>query len=277
MGKRFKREEISVDVWQKPTQYCKAIILQFKKIKILKALHGGNHHPLLHTSHIWVSVSCHTKHRTLSAPTHTRQISCNTQKWHIRVHTIRALTTLGWNNLPAYLCCPRTWLPLKGRESGSCSSLYLNLQHMAAPSLHLHWWDQVKSREEMLRASQKSLYHLQNSWRCHRDKKKSPLSVSNLNSCHINNLLHWDIQIPDTSSVLDTANSNCVTLSSGFHSWEFNRGCGVASRASQLTFPAPTGPTTANSSPGLTVKERPRRVGVSDSCKLKFIKMYPFQ
>ena len=58
---------------------------------------------------------------------------------------------------------------------------------------------------------------------------------------------------------------------------EFNRGYGVASRASQLTFPAPTGPTTANSSPGLTVKERPRRVGVSDSCKLKFIKMYPFR
>ena len=35
--------------------------------------------------------------------------------------------------------------------------------------------------------------------------------------------------------------------------------CGVASskRHHQLTFPAPTGPTTANSSPGLTVKESP--------------------
>ena len=37
MGGRFKREEtyvylwlIHVDVWQKPTQYCKAIILQLK-------------------------------------------------------------------------------------------------------------------------------------------------------------------------------------------------------------------------------------------------------
>ena len=37
MGGRFKREEtyvylqlIHVDVWQKPTQYCKAIIFQLK-------------------------------------------------------------------------------------------------------------------------------------------------------------------------------------------------------------------------------------------------------
>ena len=37
MGVRFKKEEtyvylwvIHVDVWQKPTQYCKAIILQLK-------------------------------------------------------------------------------------------------------------------------------------------------------------------------------------------------------------------------------------------------------
>ena len=62
--------------------------------------------------------------------------------------------------------------------------------------------------------------------------------------------------------------------------WEFNRDCSVASncwKAPQLTFPAPTGPTTANSSPGLTVKERPCRVGVLNSCKLKFIKTYPFQ
>ena len=110
---------------------------------------------------------------------------------------IRVLTTLGWNNLPAYLSCPGTWLPLKGRQSGSCSSLYLYLQHVAAPSLHMHWWDQVKSRKETLRASQKSLYHLQTSWRGSRDKKKSPLSLSNLNSCHINNLRHWDVQIPD--------------------------------------------------------------------------------
>ena len=45
VGKRFKREGtyvylqlIHVDVWQKPTQYCKAIILQLKlnKLKINK-------------------------------------------------------------------------------------------------------------------------------------------------------------------------------------------------------------------------------------------------
>ena len=52
------------------------------------------------------------------------------------------------------------------------------------------------SHEETLRASRKSLHHLQTSWRGHCDKKKSPLSHSVLNSCHINNLLHWDIQIP---------------------------------------------------------------------------------
>ena len=41
MGGKFKREEtyvrlwlIHVDVWQKPTQYCKAIILQLKINKI---------------------------------------------------------------------------------------------------------------------------------------------------------------------------------------------------------------------------------------------------
>ena len=40
MGERFKREGtyvhlwlIHVDVWQKPTQYCKAVILQLKIIK----------------------------------------------------------------------------------------------------------------------------------------------------------------------------------------------------------------------------------------------------
>ena len=40
MGGRFKREGtyvylwlIDVDVWQKPTQYCKAIILQLKMLK----------------------------------------------------------------------------------------------------------------------------------------------------------------------------------------------------------------------------------------------------
>lgn len=44
-------------------------------------------------------------------------------------------------------------------------------------------------------------------------------------------------------------------------------------KASRLTFPAPTGPITANNSPGLTVKERPSRVGVSDAYKLKFTKI----
>ena len=43
-----------------------------------------------------------------------------------------------------------------------------------------------------------------------------------------------------------------------------------------LTFPAPTGPITANNSPGLTVKERPCRVGVSDAYKAKFKKYAHF-
>ena len=45
MGGKFKREGIyvylwliHVDVWQKPTQYCKAIILQLKIIFFLKEL-----------------------------------------------------------------------------------------------------------------------------------------------------------------------------------------------------------------------------------------------
>lgn len=62
--------------------------------------------------------------------------------------------------------------------------------------------------------------------------------------------------------------------------WDFNMGCGTASscpKTLQLTFPAPTGPTTANNSPGLTVKERSFRVGVSDACKQKFTKKCPFQ
>ena len=44
---RFKKEEtyvylwlIHVDVWQKPTKFCKTIILQLKnKFKILKKIH----------------------------------------------------------------------------------------------------------------------------------------------------------------------------------------------------------------------------------------------
>ena len=43
MGRRFRREGIyiylwliHVDVWQKPTQYCEAIILQLKIIKLEK-------------------------------------------------------------------------------------------------------------------------------------------------------------------------------------------------------------------------------------------------
>lgn len=46
----------------------------------------------------------------------------------------------------------------------------------------------------------------------------------------------------------------------------------AAQRHYKLTLPAPTGPTTANNSPGLTVKERPCRVGVSNAYKLKFKK-----
>ena len=60
--------------------------------------------------------------------------------------------------------------------------------------LHVHWREQVKSHEEMLRASGKSLHNLQTSWRDHHHKKKSPLSHSVLNRCHINNFLHWDVQ-----------------------------------------------------------------------------------
>ena len=45
-----------------------------------------------------------------------------------------------------HICfAPTTRLLLKGRESRSCSLLYLYLQHMAAHSLHMHWWDHVKS------------------------------------------------------------------------------------------------------------------------------------
>ena len=89
----------------------------------------------------------------------------------------------------------------------------------------------------------------------------------------------WKTNVPWNTSgentVLDTLNSKWSIHSSGLNS-EFNRGCGIASswqKASQLTFPAPTGPTTANSSPGLTVKERPCRVGVSDAYKYKLRKL----
>ena len=48
MGGRFKREGIYLylwlihtDVWQKPTQNCKAVILQLKINKILKMLHSS--------------------------------------------------------------------------------------------------------------------------------------------------------------------------------------------------------------------------------------------
>ena len=47
-GGRFKKERtyvylwlIQIDVWQKPTQHCKAIILQLK-IKFLKSLINNN-------------------------------------------------------------------------------------------------------------------------------------------------------------------------------------------------------------------------------------------
>ena len=178
-----------------------------------------------------------------------------------------------------------------------------------------HWWDQVKSHEEMLRASWKSLHHLQTSWRDHCDKKKSPLSPSILNSCHINNLLHWDVQTPQeqfptmsheaSRKKYNVHLSQCswpwnlfaklMFLEKHFsrytqfklklsHTqlwaplWGLNRGCGIASgwqKASQLTVPAPTGPTTANSSPGLTVKERPWRVGGLWFLQIKVYKNVP--
>ena len=68
---------------------------------------------------------------------------------------------------------------------------------MAAHSLHVHWADQVKSCEKTLKASWKSLHKLQTSQRDHRHKKKSPLSHSVLNRCHINNFLPWDVQTSD--------------------------------------------------------------------------------
>ena len=68
---------------------------------------------------------------------------------------------------------------------------------MAAHSLHVHWADQVKSCEKTLKASWKSLHNLQTSWRDHCHKKKSPLSHSVLNRCHINNFLPWDVQTSD--------------------------------------------------------------------------------
>ena len=154
----------------------------------------------------------------------------------------------------------------------------------------------------------------------HCDKKKPPLSPSNLNSCHIDNLLHWDVQIPDTSSPLCNVKHQegkySVRLSrfmwpwnlltklifhgthlEKYHSrysqfklchtqlwawlWKFNKGSGVTSswqKASQLTFPAPTGPTTAKSSPGLAIRKRSCRVGVPDAYKREFIKKKsPFQ
>ena len=68
---------------------------------------------------------------------------------------------------------------------------------MAAHSLHVHWEDQGKSCEKTLKASWKSLHNLQTSRRDHCHKKKSPLSHSVLNRCHINNVLHWDVQTSD--------------------------------------------------------------------------------
>ena len=49
---------------------------------------------------------------------HVFQISCDTQKWRIRVYTIRVLTTLGWDKLPVYLSRPGTCLPLDSRDVG---------------------------------------------------------------------------------------------------------------------------------------------------------------
>ena len=232
------------------------------------------------------------------------------------IHTIRALTTLGWNNMSACLSRPRTWLPLKGRELGSCPRLYLYLQHMAAHSLYMHRQDHIKSQEEILKVSGKSFMTSRLPGGA-TDEKESSLSLSILNSCHINNFLHWDIQIPHKqfttgpceasrrkrqyAFILIYLPQNLLvkwvfhgnTRETLFHTHSIQTeshsalgstlriqqglwSCIKLTKASQLTFPAPTGPTTANSSPGLTVKERSCRVGVSDAYKLKFIKMYPF-
>ena len=162
-----------------------------------KIHHKGSHHPLVYTSHVKISVFCCTEHRRLSACAHVLKISCNTQTWRVCVHTITALTTLGWNNLPAYLSRPRTWLPLEGRGIWVLLTSVSLAPAMAAHSLHVHWRDQVESHEEMLKASRKSHYNLQTSWRDHCDRKKSPLSPSIHNSCHINHFLHWDVQSPN--------------------------------------------------------------------------------
>jgi len=56
VGGRFKREGTYVYLWlihinvrQKPTQYCKAIILQFKKIKLKNLLRLIQTHTHTHT------------------------------------------------------------------------------------------------------------------------------------------------------------------------------------------------------------------------------------
>ena len=62
----------------------------------------------------------------------------------------------------------------KAEASGLTHVCILSSTTWLCIHLHVHWRDQVKSHEEMLRASGKSLHHLQTSWRGHCDKKKSP-------------------------------------------------------------------------------------------------------
>ena len=85
---------------------------------------------------------------------HFLQIFNITQMWYV---STPSECSRHWAEImSACLSRPRTWLPLKGRESGSCSRLYLYLQHVAAHSLHVHQPDHIKSQEEILKVSGKS-------------------------------------------------------------------------------------------------------------------------
>ena len=192
---------------------------------------------------------------------HIFKISCDTQKWRICVYTIRALTTLGWDKLPVYLSRPGTWLPLDGGDVGVwLTSVSLapargwTFTTRALKGSHQVPWGNAQSFPEEPSLSPDFLGG-------HCDEKKSPLSPSNLNSCHINNFIRWDVQIPDNGSQLcnvkhqerkhsvclsrfiwpqnlaklifhgtqfekrcsSTPNSNCVTHSSGLNSENLTR------------------------------------------------------
>ena len=79
MGERFKGEEtyvylwlIHVDVWQKPTKFCKSIILQLKTkiffFKLSKVAQG-------HTATGWTRIQTHPQERSvMKHKTRTQQM-----------------------------------------------------------------------------------------------------------------------------------------------------------------------------------------------------------